>query len=182
MRVCERCGREYEPKSPSRPTRFCGKACQRVNAHATWVGGHLAGQFSPAKGDTMKRALLTAAIVLTATFAQAGVVFVNVAGALVPCDHPIAVAAGLGCQPAPSAVVAQPATVGFLAGHFYVNQDNTCTFYVLSIARTYKHNAIAAVLERIAGPACPEPVYYYDPTVVPRGWSEVTLVWPAPSR
>lgn len=133
----------------------------------------------------MKRLLVAVILVLScATAAQAGVIFVNLPnGALVPCDHPLAIAAGLGCQPPASAVVAQPASIGLQAGHFYTNETNTCTFYVLAIARTYTHNAIAAVLERISGyPWCPEPVYYYDPTIVPVGWTEVVLVWPAPSR
>ncbi len=131
------------------------------------------------RGTTL-RTILVVMLMLGASLAQAGTVWVNVGGALVPCDHPIAIAAGLGCQPA--SVAAKPLTAPMQPGRCYVNADNSCTFCAVAIGRTYAQNALAVILERVAGVACPAPFYAYDPTVVPAGWSEVTLVWPAPSR
>jgi endogenous inhibitor of DNA gyrase (YacG/DUF329 family) len=37
LRTCERCGATYTPRNPAHPTRFCSKACARVNAKQQWV-------------------------------------------------------------------------------------------------------------------------------------------------
>jgi len=100
-------------------------------------------------------------------------------GGQVPCDHPLARQAGLACPGGTTTrPTAGPLTAPFQVGHFYQRTDGSCTLYGLALARTWRHNRIAIVMERVGGMGCPAEAYYYDPTRPPDGWVEVVVEWP----
>lgn len=131
------------------------------------------------------QAMLLAAMSLgpVTTTAQApfpGAVQVN--GGWVPCTHPTAIAAGVGCVVTPPVVgriVATPMEVG----RYYRNGAGTCEVKVLAVAVTYQHRRPMLVAEAILRTGCPEVAYYFDPSRPPDGqWQDITETIPPEAR
>jgi hypothetical protein len=122
---------------------------------------------------------------------------VLVDGGWVPCSHPLAVAAGLGCvqSPGPTEVtglpcagvpehVAAPLAVALEVGRFY-RTPAACEFKVLAVVRTWQHRRLVFVAETISGrwAACPEVVYFFDVERPPiEGWVDITETIPVEAR
>lgn len=127
----------------------------------------------------MRSVVLAVGVWLWATVAAAqapfpGAVLVN--GGWVPCSHPIAIAAGVGCVATPATA---PASAPLQVGRYYRNTSNTCVIRTLAIAVTHLHRRPMVIAETVDGwragwNACPEVAYFFDPIRPPEGqWIEV---------